>query len=408
MILHSRPLILIFFAFIILAGCKPGPLHIQPGKTDAEMISPGSRTILDGPSILHDPARYVWGASVVQGDDGLYHMFYSTWEAGKDSLTFGDSWVLNSNIGYACSEYPDKLFISKGIVLRGRIHDGDSTAWDAQMVHNPHIKRFREKYYLYYIGSRDPGIQKEGSPGDDVNKRNRVQQCQKIGVIEFEHFEDLLAGTFVRPDKPLLSPRTRVKKDQIVNPSPAGTEAKPDNIVVVNPSVVFRPSDKKYLLYFKGNLYDPHWRGVHGVAVSDAPTGPFTAMDSFVFDIRMEDDRIASAEDPYVWYSRKYKGFFAVIKDFTGRIGGVKSGLALLESKDGITWRIPENSLFMEREVTLSDETTIPVVHLERPQLLLDRRGIPLVLFAACAVESPFGKSTHNSFNVHIPLQSSF
>lgn len=399
-------IILFVIAPFFLTGCSQESISVIPGRIDATIDSLEDRVMLHGPSVLHDPDRYVWGASVIGGEEGLFHMVYSTWSAGSDSLTFGDSWVLRSEIGYARSEYPDKNFQSVGIVLRGRMHEGDSLAWDAQMVHNPHIKRFNNKYYLYYIGSMDPGVQPKGSPGEGVTKRNRVQQSQQIGVIEFEHFSDLLEGRFNRSDQPLLSPRTRVKKDLIVDPSPASTEAKPDNVVVVNPSVVFRQSDKKYLLYFKGNLYDPDWRGVHGVAISDTPTGPFKALDEFVFDFRMDDNRLVSAEDPYVWYSGKYSKFFAVIKDFSGWLGGVQNGLAVLESGDGIEWSIPENSLFMKREVILADGTILPVVHLERPQLLLDERGIPLVLYAACAMESPYGKSTHNSFNVHIPLES--
>jgi hypothetical protein len=77
---------------------------------------------------------------------------------------------------------------------------------------------------------------------------------------------------------------------------------------------------------------------------------------------------------------REVQEVFAVIKDFSGRLCGVQNGLAILESRDGITWSIPENSLFMKREVILADGTSVPVVHLERPQLLLDKRGIPLVL----------------------------
>ena len=399
-------IVLSLLYLLVQQGCRQEILSINPGKVDAELDTLEEKIILEGPSVMDDLNRYVWGASVIQGMDGLYHMFYSTWNAGKDSLTFGDSWVLRSEIGYAQSEFPGRDFQFKKIILRGRIHDGDSMAWDAQSVHNPHIKRFDGRYYLYYTGSMDPGIQPEGSPGEHVSKRNRVQQSQQVGVVEFETFPNLMAGEFTRLDKPLLSPRTRVKKDLVVSPSPDGTIAKPDNMVVVNPSVVFRPSDKKYLLYFKGNLYDPNWRGVHGIAISDFPSGPFTAQDDFVFDIKMSDGRIASAEDPYVWNSKKRGCFNAVIKDFSGRLSGVQSALAILTSQDGVTWQVAENPLFMEREVLLTNGKTIPVVHLERPQLLLDKNGIPLVLYAACAVESPYGKSTHNTFNVHIPLQN--
>ena len=220
---------------LAFSGCvnqEDASLRVEAIAVDAQV----NGDILEGPSVLNDPDRFVWGGSVIKGDDKLYHMFYSTWECGDSIPRFSDSWVLHSKIAYAVSEYPDRDFKFQKIVLRGRRLEGDSTAWDAQMVHNPHIQRFNGTYYLYYGGGKDPGVQPEGSPGELVNKRNRVQQFQCIGVIEFKSFEDLLNGNFKRLDSPVLSPRTRVKPDHIVHPSPEGTEPKPDNIIVVIPS----------------------------------------------------------------------------------------------------------------------------------------------------------------------------
>lgn len=367
------------------------------GKIDGEIIS--------GPSVLNDPDRFVWGGSVVKGDDNKYHMLYSTWECGDPIPPFSDSWVLYSKIAYAVSDYPDRDFKFQQIVLQGRALDGDSTAWDAQMVHNPHVRKFKNKYYLYYGGSKDPGVQPRGSKGEQVNRRNRVQQNQCIGVIEFNSFEDLVHGNFKRSVVPLLSPRTRVKPNHIVNPSPEGTAPKPDNIIVVNPSVVQRPGDGKYLLYFKGNFYNPGWRGVHGVAIADSPTGPFTAIDDFVFDIRNEDGTIASGEDPYVWYHKKHEKFYVVLKDFTGKITKGTPGLAILESEDGIKWTRPDDSFFMNKEVVLQGGDTVKVNRLERPQLLIDEDGSPKVLYCASAITDVNLRNDGTSFNVHIPLK---
>jgi hypothetical protein len=390
---------------LISSGCvniRNKPLKVEPLPVDAKILG----DILSGPSVLNDPDRFVWGGSVIKGDDNKYHMLYSTWECGDSIPRFSDSWVLHSKIAYAVSDYPDRDFKFQKVVLQGRRLEGDSTAWDAQMVHNPHIKRFNNKYYLYYGGGKDPGIQPEGSKGELVNKRNRVQQNQCIGVIEFNSFDDLVKGNYLRFDIPVLSPRTRVKPDNIVNPSPEGTKAKPDNIIVVNPSVVQRPSDGKYLLYFKGNLYDPGWKGVHGLAIADSPTGPFAATDHFVFDIRNQDGTIASGEDPYVWYHNNHKRFYVVLKDFTGRITEGKPGLAILESVDGIIWTKPENSFFMKKEVVLKNSDTIHVHHLERPQFLLDKNGNPLVLYAACTIVDIFSRTDGASFNIHIPFRA--
>lgn len=332
-------------------------------------------------------------------------MFFSCWESGEKTPPFSDSWVLYSKIGCAVSDSPYGNFRSLGIFLKGRKDQGDSTAWDAQMVHNPLIKSFNGKYYLYYVAGKDPGIQPAGSSGANVNKRNRVQQSQKIGVIEFSSIEDLLAGRFKRPDQPLLSPRTRVKPDDVVNSSPPGVVAKPDNLIVVNPAVEYRASDGKYILVFKGNIYDPTWRGVHGMAIGDSPTGPFKATDQFIFDVESRDDEKVSAEDPYIWYHHRDKKFYAVMKDFTGKLTGGEPALAMMESSDGVNWKPSPSPLFMKKELILKDGSILKVQNLERPQLLLDKNDNPVVLFAACSIDPCGPKTDGSTFNVQIPLK---
>ncbi len=374
--------------------------HPVPGSARLE----GGNAIITSPAALDDPDHFVWGASVIRGGDGRYHMFYSIWDAGPDKPPFQDGWLLGSEIAYAVSDYPDRGFAFQKVLLMGRNNEGDVEAWDAQSVHNPHVRKFGDTYYLYYTGSRDPGPQPEGSPGSALSERNRVQQVQQIGVIVAGSIDDLVSGNWTRPDAPLLTPRTRVKESDVVNPSPPGTVAKPDNMIVVNPSVVFRPRDGKYLLYFKGNLYDPTWRGVHGVAIGDSPTGPFEPLDTFVFDVRLPDGRLASAEDPYVWYDRRRDRFHAIVKDFSGRITGMEPGLALFTSVDGLDWQPATHPLVSLKQLVFEDGTVLPVNNLERPQLLLDETGRPHVLYLACSVNAVGGKTDGTTFNVHIPL----
>ena len=398
-------LAVIIFNFSISA-CTRDKLTIKPASVDLSIDTLSGSLVVSGASILQDPSRFVWGASVLKGEDGRYHMLFSTWQATPEAPIFTQSWVLNSTIGYAVSSYPDRDFRIQGIVLKGRRYEGDTTSWDAQSVHNPHLRKFGNSYYLYYTGSKDPGVQAKGSPGEYLDKRNRVQQYQRIGVIRFDRFEDLLAGRFSRPEKPLLTPRTRVKANNIVEQSPEGIAAGPDNIIVVNPSVVFRPSDNKYLLFFKGNIYDPDWRGVHGLAIADTPVGPFKALNKFVLDVRLPSGEIANSEDPYVWYHRKDKRFYAVVKDFTGKITGDKAGLALLISEDGVDWGRHSAPLFMKKELVLAgDGSTLAVDRLERPQLLIDNQDRPVVLYAACSVDPCNNKRQGGTFNVHIPLK---
>jgi hypothetical protein len=387
----------------ILFSCSKRTWIYQAQPVDLKVKTIDGKIRVEGSSVFQLPDSFVWCGSPIQIDK-KYYLFFSAWESGPDVPPFTDSWVLNSKIGVAVSDSPYGNFRSLGLFLKGRKDQGDSTAWDAQMVHNPHIKSFNGKYYLYHGGCIDPGVQPKGSPGENLSKRERTRLTQKTGVVEFNSIEDLLAGNFKRFDAPLLSPRTRVKPKDIHNPSPAGTVPGPDNLIIVNPAVEYRPSDGKYLLFFKGNIYDPNWRGVHGVAIGDSPVGPFTATDHFVFDISDSSGRKVSAEDPYVWYHRKDKKFYAVLKDFTGKLTNGEPGLAMMQSDDGIKWEASPNPLFMKKELILKDGTVLKVDRLERPQLMLNRNDDPIVLFAACSIDNCNLKTDGGTFNIQIPV----
>lgn len=382
--------------------------HFQTGKVDLNIVNKGTSLFAEGFSVFSVDNHFVWCGSAIRSvEDGKYYLFYSAFESGNKAPSFVDAWVLGSKIGVAVSDSPYGGYRQLGFVYNQDGYSPDNSSWDAQTVHNPHVKRYGDKYYLYYIGSVDLG--ENACIKGKINRRDRIQQNFQIGVLSFHTIQDLLKGNFTCYTSPLLSPRTRVKADNVLNPSPKGVIPKPDNLIVVNPSVVYRPSDKKYLLYFKGNVYDPAWRGVHGVAISDSPEGPFVAQDYWIFDFDVKDGRKLNAEDPFVWYNRKKQCFYAVFKDFTGAFTKGEPGLAIMTSVDGINWTFPENSLFMKKKIVLKDDTEIDVDRLERPQLLLDNDDNPIVLYAACAITSINEKKDGSSFNIQIPIvKSSF
>lgn len=375
----------------------------RSGEVDLRIEQREESRVAVGFSAFSLDNHFVWCGSATRAvEDGNYYLFYSAMDAGADYPPFVDAWVLGSKIGIAVSDSPYGGYKQLDICYNPDGYRPDSSAWDAQMAHNPHIQYFGGKYYLYYIGARDPGA--SARVRGKLSRRDRIQQSLTVGVMCFNTIQDFLEGKVTCNERPLLLPRTRVKPDNVLEPSPEGTAMKPDNLIMVNPSVVYRPSDKKYLLYFKGNVYDPHWRGIHGVALADNPEGPFTVQDNYVFDFETEDGRKLNAEDPFVWYHHKDACFYAVFKDFTGSFTKGKPGLSIMKSKDGIHWELPEHSLFMDKRIKLKNGGWIDVDRLERPQLLLDENDEPIVLYAACAITPVNAKKDGSSFNIQIPI----
>ena len=60
---------------------------------------------------------WIWGASVIQGDDGHYYMFASRW---PHNLKFGPHWLTNSEIVLAVSNNPEGPYKFKKVVLPPR------------------------------------------------------------------------------------------------------------------------------------------------------------------------------------------------------------------------------------------------------------------------------------------------
>lgn len=393
---------------LLSLALAPGGAAAQPsfraGAVDLRLERRGESLFPVGYSAFSLEGHFVWCGSIIRAEeDGRYYLFYSAMNAGEEHPPFVDAWVLGSKIGVAVSERPDGGFRDLGFILNADGYRPDDSAWDAQTVSNTHVKRFGDAYYLYYCGSVDPG--EEAPVRGTLSRRDRIQQNQKLGVIRFESVADLLAGRYRHSEEPLLTPRTRVKADNVLDPSPEGTTAGPDNLITVNPSVVYDPAAERYNLYFKGNVYDPAWRGVHGMATSEAPAGPFTASNKAVFEFDTGGRHKLNAEDPFVWYHRRDGCFYAVFKDFTGAFTRGRPGLAIMYSHDGVRWELPEQSLFMEKRIVLTSGERIEVDRLERPQLLLDENDDPIVLSAACSILPLNAKRDGSSFNIQIPIE---
>ncbi|MBK1875940.1 glycoside hydrolase family 2 TIM barrel-domain containing protein [Pelagicoccus mobilis] len=323
-------------------------------------------------SVLKDEDMHTWGGSVIKGEDGLYHMFYSRWK--KD---LGWAWVTHSEVAHAVSESPFGPFTFKDVTLPLR----GAEFWDGLCTHNPTIHKFDGKYYLYYMGNTGDGIN-PCEPGKlEYNWVHRNNQ--RIGVA----VADDPNGPWERFDEPLIDAST--DKNAL------------DALLANNPSITKRP-DGGYLMVYKavGKKIDRVSGGpvVHCVATSDRPTGPFKKYDKPVFTAKGTD---FPAEDPFIWYQDgKYR---AIVKDMHGAFTSAGRALVLFDSEDGFDWDLASNPLVSTLQIEWENGEVQELEHLERPQLYMED-GKPVALF--CAADTRDDNNVLHSFNVHIPVLS--
>ena len=104
-------------------------------------------------------------------------------------------------------------------------------------------------------------------------------------------------------------------------------------------------------------------------------------------------------EDPYLWFDAKRHAYFVIMKEMAGIISGTGHfSLVLFQSHDAVTWQKAEHPLVSTLELHWKEKPRQAVQRLERPQLMFDAAGKPIVLLAAV------DDGSAETYNVRIPL----
>jgi hypothetical protein len=311
---------------------------------------------------FRDPDYNIWCGSMVCGNDGKSHLFYSRWRRALGHL----AWVTSSEIAHAVADHPQGPYRHVDVALPPR----GQPFWDGLCTHNPTVIRVEAKYYLYYMGNTG-----DGKTGPSLNWTNRNNQ--RIGVA----MADSPYGPWQRFDTPLVQP----------------TPDFYDALCCTNPTVTPRLGGGFLMIYKSvGNKGKPPFGGpvVHIVATSDSPTGPFIKQPQPVFT---KDGVAFPVEDPFVW--RGADRYWAVVRDIGGYFTGRGSSLALFESPDGLDWKAAAHPFVSTTAVVWADGRHTRLDALERPQVWLED-GVPKALFCAAAADP----RRDGSYNIHIPL----
>lgn len=320
---------------------------------------------------------WVWGSSVIKGDDGKYHMFVSRF---PKSLPFHPGWMVASEIVHAVSDIPQGPYKFSDVALPAR----GAQYWDGRSTHNPRILKHNGKYYLIYMGSTHPFP----NPSD---KQLTIQSqwCivaranKRIGLA----VADSPYGPWKRMDEPIL-------------------KTKPNtfySLLTSNPSPIIQ-EDGSVMMIFKGRRYiddSRHSAMSLGMAYAPKIEGPYTVLnnDKPIFEVNGQGE----AEDPFLW--KDAKGYHIIFKDHVAKFTGERGGGVMAHSKDGIDWCVDKNPKAYSLTVEWEDGSIGKQGQLERPFILFEN-GKPTYIFYA-TMDGPGGfENATNSWNMVIPIKN--
>ena len=351
----------------VLIFCLPLYILSQINTDDLDLAN--KILEIDEENILRNPLYHNWGSSIIKGQDGKYHLFYA--QMSKE-IGFR-SWLTDGTISHAVADSPEGPYVHKEIVLEGR----GPGYWDAYTAHNPRIKYFDGKYYLYYMSTNTGGrllLDEEFNQarnGVITNEfRALVRMNQRIGVAVSESVN----GPWKRLDQPIVEPSGPIAQ------------------ITCNPALAERPNggyimivrgDKPNIKYANGKWPD-HNELIRSqaIALSDSPLGPWEIQPKLaVGDL--------NSEDPAIWYDSKRKRYYGVYHAF-GYMG-------MITSIDGINWEKAKHYKVLDKSLKKSDGTEINANRLERPFIYVED-GVAKVLTVAVF------ENNKNSYSLFIPL----
>ncbi|HLR32463.1 MAG TPA: glycoside hydrolase family protein, partial [Fodinibius sp.] len=271
----------LFIACVLILSAPEG-IYGQSSTGDRDLNLGTLIQPITKENIFRDPDYYNWGSSIIKGSEGKYHLFYSRWPRG---LGFS-VWLTHSEIAHAVAESPEGPYQYVETVLEGR--GGDH--WDAITAHNPKIKYFEGKYYLYYIGTHsgnhtvsEQKLKEIGGTGSSHPMWDVLRNNQRTGVAVSES----LHGPWTRTEKPIVEP------------------SGPITTITVNPAVT-QDSDGTYYMIVKGDKpNEERFIRNQAVAIASNPAGPFEVQEKPVIDY-------LDTEDASVWYDENREQFYGV------------------------------------------------------------------------------------------------
>lgn len=318
---------------------------------------------------------WVWGSSVIKGEDDRYHMFASRW---KKEIGFG-KWVTNSEIVRAVSDTPVGPYEYQEVVLPIRGRD----FFDGLVTHNPRIIKYGEFYLLYYFGTTYEFDIPEND--ESIWADHRAQEAwmnKRIGMA----YSKSVKGPWTRMDQPVIEPRP----------------GKWDASITSNPAPAVNGNTGEILLLYKSSTKGLTPPLLLGASKAAGMHGPYKRLkDDPIFNFDTSETNENDVEDPFVWWVDDH--YELIMKDRYGHICGERGGGIHALSEDGFNWELVSNPLAYSKNILWDNGEIIYQNHFERPFLLIED-GKPTHLFAATGI-GPKEWNFEKTWNMVIPLK---
>jgi len=328
---------------------------------------------------FRDPASHLWDPAMVRTSDGVCHLLYSRWPVG---LGF-DAWATHAEIAWATSSTPEGPYTFQKVVMPSR----GAEYWDGHSVYNTCLLAHGGKFYLYYTGNRGPaGWSKSRAPTMSDEAWWVQRNSQRVGVAVADH----PGGPWKRLDHPLVD--TGVETGQ--------------GIIAV-PNVVAKPGGGFLMVYKTLAPGAGRYGGgvVHYPASADNPLGPFRRCGEQMIDKRKLLQTTATfnfhIDDHLEWVQDGR--YYGLVKDHDAPfLTPHGRSLLLVESDDGIRWRLARHTLAKDFSIRWDDGEAQLFERLEMPKLHIEK-GRPRTLFLAAKDQN---SPTMPSFLLAIPLRA--
>lgn len=322
---------------------------------------------------------WVWGSSVIKGEDGKYHMYASRW---SNFLPFHPGWMIDSEIVHAVSNTPEGPYEFKDVALGAR----GSQYWDGRSCHNPKIVKHKDTYILYYMGSTHPFEEVTKENVDQFNLSSKwcisARWRKRVGVAT--------SKSPYGPWKRLAAPILDVKPNSYYS------------FLTSNPSPLIK-EDGSVVLMFKGRSYRED--GITnsdmsiGIATASKYDGEYTVVGE---DPLFSMDKFGEVEDPHLWSD--HTGFHMVAKDQRGLLTGNQGDGLLAHSEDGIHWEIDKNPKAYTKLIEWDNGKTVKQGQLERPFVFVENGEPTHIFFATMNGSGGFSNGT-KTWNMVVPLK---